>query len=177
MLLRAEVRIGISAISLDGDLKPLGRRLTGFVPETADIAARVSLVVDHAHSMTDPSGTSNGLPEGVTVDDLRHTGNHLASMSGASTRELMRRTGHSTIGAALIDQHAINEQETADRPNEVVERETKSGMWAHRMTRTEPPGCRSLSTRRAHHPESGLCTTKAPSLSSLWLGASRVLSG
>ncbi|MFD9574779.1 tyrosine-type recombinase/integrase [Streptomyces sp. NPDC059982] len=38
--------------------------------------------------------------------DLRHTGNTLAASTGASTRELMTRMGHSTARAALIYQHA-----------------------------------------------------------------------
>ncbi|WNM35120.1 site-specific integrase [Streptomyces sp. Li-HN-5-11] len=38
--------------------------------------------------------------------DLRHTGNTLAASTGASTRELMARMGHSTARAALIYQHA-----------------------------------------------------------------------
>ena len=42
--------------------------------------------------------------------DLQHTGNHLAAASGASTRELMGRMGHSSMRAALIYQHR-----TADR--------------------------------------------------------------
>ncbi|MFC5263994.1 tyrosine-type recombinase/integrase [Kribbella qitaiheensis] len=68
-----------------------------------------------------------GLPAGFTFHDLRHTGNHLASMSGASTRELMQRMGHSTMRAPLIYQHATDERarEIAVRLNEVVERETK----------------------------------------------------
>jgi integrase len=70
-----------------------------------------------------------GLPKGFTFHDLRHTGNHLASVSGASTRELMQRMGHSTMRAALIYQHATDERarEIADRLNEVVERQTKAG--------------------------------------------------
>ncbi len=43
---------------------------------------------------------------GVHVHDLRHTGNHFAAMSGASTRELMGRMGHVSVGAALVYQHA-----------------------------------------------------------------------
>jgi integrase len=70
-----------------------------------------------------------GLPKGFTFHDLRHTGNHLASVSGASTRELMQRMGHSTMRAALIYQHATDERarEIADRLNDVVERQAKSG--------------------------------------------------
>src|SRR5262245_53814388 len=42
-----------------------------------------------------------GLPAGFTFHDLRHTGNNLAAASGASTRELMHRMGHSSMRAAL----------------------------------------------------------------------------
>lgn len=51
-----------------------------------------------------------GVDEAVHFHDLRHTGNHLAAASGASTRELMGRMGHSSMRAALIYQHR-----TADR--------------------------------------------------------------
>lgn len=44
--------------------------------------------------------------EGLHFHDLRHTGNTLAASTGASTRELMARMGHSTARAALIYQHA-----------------------------------------------------------------------
>jgi integrase len=57
-----------------------------------------------------------GMPAGFTFHDLRHTGNHLASSSGASTRELMHRMGHSSMRAALIYQHA-----TSDRDREIAE--------------------------------------------------------
>jgi len=40
--------------------------------------------------------------------DLRHTHNTLAAMTGASTRELMARMGHSSPRAALIYQHATS---------------------------------------------------------------------
>jgi integrase len=43
--------------------------------------------------------------------DLRHTGNTLASASGASTRELMHRMGHSSMRAALIYQHSTDERQ------------------------------------------------------------------
>jgi len=46
---------------------------------------------------------------GVSADlhfhDLRHAGNHFAAASGASTRELMGRMEHASMGAALICQH------------------------------------------------------------------------
>ena len=58
------------------------------------------------------------------IGDLRHTGNHLAAESGASTRELMHRMGHSTMAAALHYQHATDQRarEIAARLSEVVER-------------------------------------------------------
>ncbi|MFD7440936.1 tyrosine-type recombinase/integrase [Streptomyces sp. NPDC059909] len=53
---------------------------------------------------------------GITADahfrDLRHTGNTLVA-SGASTRELMTRMGHSTARAALIYQHMTNDRDRA----------------------------------------------------------------
>lgn len=46
-----------------------------------------------------------GIPELVHFHDLRHTGNHLAAASGATTKELMGRMGHASMRAALIYQH------------------------------------------------------------------------
>ena len=44
--------------------------------------------------------------EHLHFHDLRHTGNTIAAATGASTKELMARVGHSTARAALIYQHA-----------------------------------------------------------------------
>ncbi|MGN9911625.1 site-specific integrase [Phytohabitans sp. LJ34] len=52
-----------------------------------------------------------GLPDGFHFHDLRHTGNNLAASTGASTRELMHRMGHSSMRAALIYQHATSERD------------------------------------------------------------------
>jgi integrase len=52
-----------------------------------------------------------GLPDGFTFHDLRHTGNTLAASTGASTKELMRRMGHSSMRAALIYQHSSDERD------------------------------------------------------------------
>ena len=49
--------------------------------------------------------------EGLRFHDLRHTGNTLAAMTGASTKELMVRMGHSSARAALGYQHATEERE------------------------------------------------------------------
>lgn len=48
---------------------------------------------------------------GVHFHDLRHTGNHIAGITGASLRELMGRMGHSTTRAALIYQHRTDERD------------------------------------------------------------------
>ncbi len=78
---------------------------------------------------------------GVHVHDLRHTGNHLASMTGASTRELMGRMGHASMGAALIYQHR-----TADRDRAIAEGintliETQLGTdWARNGHEDSDPG-------------------------------------
>ena len=48
---------------------------------------------------------------GVHFHDLRHAGNHLAAVSGATLRELMDRMGHSTSRAALIYLHGSMERQ------------------------------------------------------------------
>jgi integrase len=50
---------------------------------------------------------------GFHFHDLRHTGNTLAAATGASTKELMARMGHSSPRAALIYQHATRDRDTA----------------------------------------------------------------
>jgi hypothetical protein len=47
----------------------------------------------------------------VHFHDLRHTGNHLAAITGASTKELMARRGHSCVRAAMIYQHTTRERD------------------------------------------------------------------
>ncbi len=54
-----------------------------------------------------------GLPDGFHFHDLRHTSNTLAAATGASTRELMHRMGHSSPAAALRYQHATAERDAA----------------------------------------------------------------
>jgi integrase len=50
---------------------------------------------------------------GFRFHDLRHTGNTLAAATGASTKELMARMGHSSSRAALIYQHATKQRDAA----------------------------------------------------------------
>lgn len=72
-----------------------------------------------------------GLPN-LRFHDLRHTGNTLAATTGASTRELMARMGHSTMRAALICQHATKDRDAAI-----------AAALSDLAARTEPvpPGC------------------------------------
>lgn len=51
--------------------------------------------------------------ERLRFHDLRHTGNTLAAATGASTKELMSRMGHSSARAALIYQHATRDRDVA----------------------------------------------------------------
>jgi integrase len=51
--------------------------------------------------------------EQLHFHDLRHTANTLAAATGASTRELMHRMGHSSSAAALRYQHATRERDQA----------------------------------------------------------------
>ena len=51
-----------------------------------------------------------GLPA-VRPHELRHTGATLAAATGATTKELMRRLGHSSPTAALLYQHAADNRD------------------------------------------------------------------
>jgi integrase len=75
-----------------------------------------------------------GLPEGFHFHHLRHTRNHLVAQSGASTRELMHRMGHSTMRAALIYQHATESRSRvlADRLDALVRAE-REGRVEHEI--------------------------------------------
>jgi integrase len=53
-----------------------------------------------------------GTPD-LHLHDLRHTGATYAADTGASTRELMQRLGHTSARAALIYQHARDERDEA----------------------------------------------------------------
>lgn len=69
-----------------------------------------------------PAVEKAGLPANFHFHDLRHTGNHLAAQTGASTRELMQRMGHSTVRAAMIYQHATDarSRHLADRLDALI---------------------------------------------------------
>jgi hypothetical protein len=85
-----------------------------FVGPTGVTPARPNFSPIRTRALTKPGLT------GIHVHDLRHTGNHLAAISGASTRELMARMGH----AALVYQHR-----TAARDRRLL---TRSMRWCGR---------------------------------------------
>ncbi|MGK4583507.1 tyrosine-type recombinase/integrase [Kitasatospora sp. HPMI-4] len=66
--------------------------------------------------------TKAGVSKEAHFHDLRHTGNDLAARTGASTRELMTRMGHSSTRAALIYQHMSSDRDRAiaDRMGEIA---------------------------------------------------------
>ncbi|MFE3578967.1 tyrosine-type recombinase/integrase [Streptomyces vinaceus] len=72
--------------------------------------------------------------KGLHFQDLRHTGNTLAASTGASTRELMTRMGHSTARAALIYQHA-----SADRDRLIADALSGLVKKSRRGTKEDPP--------------------------------------
>lgn len=61
--------------------------------------------------------------EDLRFHDLRHTGNVLAALAGASLAEQMGRLGHSTVGAALRYQHIAQgrDAELARKMSELAE--------------------------------------------------------
>jgi len=82
--------------------------------------------------------TQTGVPK-IRFHDLRHTGNTLAAATGASTRELMHRMGHSSMRAALIYQHmaAGRDRLIADGMDAQIQEARQSRKPAKKQ---EPPG-------------------------------------
>lgn len=56
-----------------------------------------------------------GIPAetGLHLHDLRHTGSTWSAQSGATLKELMARTGHSSTRTAMIYQHATRDRDHA----------------------------------------------------------------
>ena len=69
---------------------------------------------------------SVGLSPDFHFHDLRHTGNQLAAEAGATTKELMRRMGHSTVRAAMRYQHS-----TDRRDREIAAEMSRRASQAH----------------------------------------------
>jgi len=64
------------------------------------------------HTMWRRATRAAGVPD-YHFHDLRHLAATMAAISGATTRELMRRMGHSSQRAALIYQHATEDRDLA----------------------------------------------------------------
>ena len=99
----------------DGTGEPLSRRLWNL--RWADAKRAAELPHLHFH-------------------DLRHTGNTLAAATGASTRELMARMGHSSSRAALIYQHATRDRDVviANAIGDIIDR-AGGGIGPDKMAR------------------------------------------
>ncbi|MEY9991334.1 integrase [Streptomyces sp. V4I8] len=89
------------------------------------------------HKACDAAGIKN-----LHFHDLRHTGNTLAASTGASTRELMSRMGHSTARAALIYQHASADRDRliADALSGLVDKARKKTRKAKKKQDRKPKG-------------------------------------
>ena len=74
----------------------------------------------HVHAAWQTARAKVGLAD-AHMHDLRHAGLTLATQSGATLAEVMRRAGHSTQRAAMIYQHAAE-----DRDREVARRLSES---------------------------------------------------
>ncbi len=86
---------------------------------------------------------ASGRPE-LHLHNLRHTGNTWAAATGASTRELMARMGHSTPDAALRYQHATEERDRviAEALAKMVRAAPVRNIAKARRTATAVPGPR-----------------------------------
>ena len=105
-----------------------------------------------------------GLPH-FRFHDLRHTGNTLAAATGASTKELMARMGHSSFRAALIYQHATSDRDavlatalsalaTGTAAPRSGHEQGAAGPQLHAGGRARP-GARGTRGARGDHPTSG----------------------
>jgi integrase len=134
-----EIRITETTVQLDrGGLRPgtpkslAGRRTVAFpddlVPELRRHLDRFAQPGPRGLVFVGPKGAplrrtnfrpiwvkacaAAGAP-GVHFHDLRHTGGTLAATTGATTKELMARLGHSSPRAAMIYQHATRDRDQA----------------------------------------------------------------
>ena len=89
-----------------------------------------------------------GLPSGVHVHDLRHSGNTLTAEAGASLAELMTRMGHSSTRAAEVYLHAREERDRllADVLDRMARRELKRSGGAGNVSRSGTQRARGRSS-------------------------------
>ena len=83
-----------------------------------------------------------GLPS-VRPHELRHTGATLAAATGATTKELMRRLGHSSPAAALAYQHAADDRDGAIARALDATLSAASGSLSEAQTEPSPTANRS----------------------------------
>jgi integrase len=94
----------------------LERHLLTFVGPSADAyvfttEAGAPLDANNFRSRVwNPATRSVGLA-GFRFHDLRHTAGTLAARTGATTKELMARLGHSSPNAAMVYQHAAEDRD------------------------------------------------------------------
>jgi integrase len=75
-------------------------------------ASGVSMDRTNFHTMWRRATRAAGVPD-YHFHDLRHLAATMAAITGATTRELMSRLGHSSSRAALIYQHATEDRDLA----------------------------------------------------------------
>ena len=105
---------------------------------------------------------------GLRFHDLRHAAGTLAARTGATTKELMVRLGHSSSRAALIYQHAAEERDRliADRLDVMIAEERQPNVVAieragRKQARSETP---SNVARTLHDGGTSSAEKKAPGL-------------
>ncbi len=74
--------------------------------------------------------------DGLKFHELRHTAGTLAAQTGATTKELMARLGHSSTRAAMIYQHTSAERDRriAERLGAMVDQERRRARGATAAT-------------------------------------------
>jgi integrase len=108
---------GRRSVALPGAVAgALAKHLDEFVPDSDgalvfDTATGGYLARSNWNQTFRRAADATGLPA-VRPHELRHTGATLAAATGATTKELMRRMGHSSPAAALIYQHAVDERDS-----------------------------------------------------------------
>jgi len=131
-VIEASVQPGKGALLTEPPKSRAGLRTVSFpaeiVPDLRDHLALFAEPGSQGHVFVGPKGgtlrrnnfnpiwsaavAAVGLPD-AHFHDLRHTGGTLAATTGATTKELMARLGHSSTRAAMIYQHATKERDKA----------------------------------------------------------------
>lgn len=111
-------RAGIRAVSIPPHLLPVLEghlsRHVGAAGEALLFPARGGqhMAPSSLYRVWYPAREAAGRPD-LSFHDLRHTGATLAAATGATLADLMARLGHSTPGAALRYQHAVQDRDKA----------------------------------------------------------------